>query len=348
MAETRKDLSQYDLGGVLKSAHQDENQALRVTSANTSVPPSYSRVDLTYNASKSVTNAKFYRGDLPEVTEIKPVADVAGSLNNTYFTIYSENDESQYNVWYNVSGGGIDPAPVGSVGIEVMIETGDTAAVVTFATKVALDKIADFKAVTISNTKIKVTNVRHGLCTPVSDFNSGFAVVQKRVGTECLLKSVDIPFDGNSKYIFNTQEKKFEVESISALGIVEVDIDADSGDNLSISRHENYRNITDDVDLLGTALSTSTYTEIWSYVATEDLRVRILKVKADTLGSFRIKIESNIKDYFRTSPIERNCTFSFIEDLEVLTGDTLTIEFLPERLRITNYNFFFRTEGYVK
>jgi len=64
---TEKEFSQYDPGGVLKSAHDDKNQALRVTNANTSIPSKYSRADLTYNAEGSVTNAKFFEGTYAEV-----------------------------------------------------------------------------------------------------------------------------------------------------------------------------------------------------------------------------------------------------------------------------------------
>lgn len=123
MAEENKEFSQLDLGGVLRSAHEDKNKSLRVTSANTSVPARYSRVTLTYNASDSVTNAKFYQGTLGEIRHVTFVDDVAGSLNNAYFTLYTENDEALYHCWYNVSGGGTDPAPVGSCGLENLIHT---------------------------------------------------------------------------------------------------------------------------------------------------------------------------------------------------------------------------------
>lgn len=342
-----KDLSQYDLGSVLRSAHQFENDALRVTSANTSVPPKYSRVALTYNGSDSVTNAKFFEGSLAEVREITFAADSAGSLNNTYFTLYSENDESLYHVWYNVAGGGTDPAPVNSVGIEVPIETNDSAEIVLLATRLVLENKSDFKVEEIGPIKLKITNSRKGVASNTQDFGTGFTFNTVQQGDERLLKSVDIPFDGNTRYIFNTQEKKFEVESIAALGTVAVEVDAADGDNIAISRHENFRNLTFDEDYIDTDFTTNTYTEVLSYAATEDLKVRAVKAKADTLGTFRIKINGTISDYFKTSNFDRNCRFLFLEDLEVNNGDTISVEFVPERIRLSNYNFFFRIEAYV-
>jgi hypothetical protein len=212
---TEKELSQYDLGGVLKSAHDDKNDALRVTNANTSVPSKYSRVDLTYNASGSVTNAKFYKGTYAEVREITFVDDVGGSLNNTYFPLYSENDESLYHVWYNVNGAGVDPAPANSQAVEVEINTNEQKEVVALATKLALEKIEDFKVDKCLPYTLRVVNTRKGLATDTVDSGTGFKFVVTLQGAECLIKSVEVPFDGESKYLFNTQEKRFENFPIS-------------------------------------------------------------------------------------------------------------------------------------
>lgn len=228
MAEENKEFSQLDLGGVLRSAHEDKNKALRITSANTSVPASYSRVTLTYNSDDSVTNAKFYEGTLPEERHIRFVADVAGSLNNTYFTLYSENDESLYHVWYNVSGGGTDPAPVGSCGIEIPIVTGDVASIVKLATQRCLEQFIDeFQVRELAADKLFVKNTRMGLCTNSADFGTGFELTTVQEGEEKLVKNIDIPFDGKTKYIYNTQEKRFESFPVSDATVTlagEVDI----------------------------------------------------------------------------------------------------------------------------
>jgi len=342
-----KDLSQYDLGSVLRSSHQLENDSLRVTSANTSVPPQYSRVALTYNGSDSVTNAKFFEGSLAEVREVQFTGDDSGSLNNTYFSLYSENNEALYHVWYNVSSGGTDPAPANSVGIEIPIETDDSAEIVLLATKLVLQYYEDFKVENVSELKLKISNVRKGLADDTQNFGTSFLIETVQQGDERLIKSVDVPFDGNSRYLYNTQEKRFEVESIASLGTVSVEVDAADGDNIAISRHENFRNLVFEEDYVDTDFSTSSYTEILTYLATEDLKIRGLKVKADTMGTFRVKVNGTIADYFKTSNFDRNCRFLFLEDLKVDTGETVSVEFVPERIRLNNYNFFFRIEAYI-
>lgn len=224
MSDKDKEFSQLDLGGVLRSAHEDKNSALRVTSANTSVPPKYSRVELTYNASDSVTNALFYEGTRAEEREVQFVADSSGSLNNTYFTLHSENDESLYHLWYNVSGGGTDPAPAGSVGIEINIETDDPAEIVKLATEQVLRNHRDFRTYELAPSKTKIVNTRKGLTTNSSDSGTGFGIVTTQEGAEELIKSIDVPDDGKNIYKFNTQEKKFEVFPVSS-GILSGEVD---------------------------------------------------------------------------------------------------------------------------
>jgi hypothetical protein len=222
----KKDLSQLDPGGVLKSAHELENHSLRVSNANSSVPPQYSRVSITYNASGSITNALFYLGTVAEKRHIHAIADSSGSLNNTYFPLYSENDESLYHVWYNVSGGGTDPAPVGSKGIEIPIETNDSAAMVAFATHLVLECFKqDFEVEMCGDEIVVIANTRMGLATNTVDMGTGFGITTIDEGAEKLIKSIDIPYDGTVKYIYNAQERKFEAFPVASVEVIIGEVD---------------------------------------------------------------------------------------------------------------------------
>lgn len=68
---------------------------------------------------------------------ITPVADVAGSLNDTYFEFSSPT--VSYYVWYNVNSLGTDPALAGKTGIEVALATGAAASAVVTATVSAIE-----------------------------------------------------------------------------------------------------------------------------------------------------------------------------------------------------------------
>lgn len=110
-----------------------------------------------------------------EKTQVQCVADVASSLNNTYFTLHSAADATAYYVWYNVGGAGVDPAP-GGTGIMVAIAANASALTVAAATAAAVDASADFVAAT-DQSKVIVTNAAVGTATDAADTGStGFTI----------------------------------------------------------------------------------------------------------------------------------------------------------------------------
>lgn len=205
-------LSDLGMGQVLRNSHDMKDGVLKVKNGISDVPSGYTRVDLTYATDGFLSEARFFKGVLNEITELETVADSSGSLNNKYFLLYSAYTQTTYYVWYNVSGGGTDPAVPNAAGVEVAINTDDPAPIVALATRLTLDCIECFKVtpVGVSTNKIKIQNVEKGPATDTVDFNTGFTVTKIQDGTEELLKHIVIP-DSNVKYMFNEYEKKFEV-----------------------------------------------------------------------------------------------------------------------------------------
>src|ERR1700733_2564833 len=54
---------------------------------------------------------------IANIQTITTVADVSGSLNSTYFTVYSAGNLQGFYVWFNINSAGVDPAPAGLTGI---------------------------------------------------------------------------------------------------------------------------------------------------------------------------------------------------------------------------------------
>ena len=73
----------------------------------------------------------------------------------------------------------------------------------------------------------------------------------------------------------------------------------------------------------------------------------MIKIKADTFGIFKLIVDGSIRDYKRISNFERNCVFEFSEDEDFPNATDLEIEFVPERIKLTSYDFFMRIEAYV-
>lgn len=122
----------------------------------------------------SVSDLAFLQGDIlyfvataiAEVSTIECVADVAGSLNDTYF--YINTPENEYYVWFNADAGGTDPEVAGKTGVEVAISEDDTADTVAAAVKTALDALADMAASVVTDT-VTVTNGTGGAVEDPSD-----------------------------------------------------------------------------------------------------------------------------------------------------------------------------------
>ena len=110
-----------------------------------------------------------------EVTEVDCVADVAASLDGSYFLINSAANATAYYVWIDVDAGGNDPAPVGKTPIHVSISSNDSANAVAAAVQAAVDASADFSA-TVDMDAVTITNAAVGVATDAADNDTGFAI----------------------------------------------------------------------------------------------------------------------------------------------------------------------------
>jgi hypothetical protein len=106
----------------------------------------------------------------PVVSDITTVADVAGSLNSTFFTFNSAGDLYPYYVWYNINSAGVDPAPAGRIGIQVAGATGATANTLATATRAAITAAAGSQVtVTGATNHVILTTTSSGTSTAAAD-----------------------------------------------------------------------------------------------------------------------------------------------------------------------------------
>jgi hypothetical protein len=99
---------------------------------------------------------------------VTTVADVAGSLNSTYFLLNAANSGVEYYVWYNVNSAGVDPAVPTKTGVEVALATGDTADDVAAATATEIDALSAFAASATTDV-VTIVNSAAGNFEPASD-----------------------------------------------------------------------------------------------------------------------------------------------------------------------------------
>lgn len=207
---TRKESSNLDFGGAIRNSHEQKADALRVLDMDNLVNEYWSRADnLVYDSEGSLTSIDFLYDQTKGKYKIQTVADVAGSLNNTYFLLDTAQEAKKYYVWYNVGATGTDPMVAGRTGIAVPIAFNDSAAIVALATKLILDATAELKATGVSNV-VTIENVEFGTSS-ISDVSTGFTLTTVIAGTSEVVKSIELVAPPETKYLYNEFEKQIEL-----------------------------------------------------------------------------------------------------------------------------------------
>lgn len=127
-----------------------------------------------------------------QVINVATVADIAGSLAGKYFTFWDANNQIEYYAWYNVSGIGTNPAPSGMTGIEIFINTNDSANTVAMKTSNAIGVLSfDFSSTFSTNNAI-ITNANEGIAGSPTNGTSGFttSITTPGVGANASLKQI--------------------------------------------------------------------------------------------------------------------------------------------------------------
>ncbi len=123
-----------------------------------------------------------------EVTNVTFAADVSGSKNSTYFNFSSAGDAHLYYVWFNINSAGVDPAPAGRTGIQVVGATGATAATLATAAIAAINlvTVGYVTASAGSSGHVILTNVQYGDSTDAANgtasYGASFSITQGSFG----------------------------------------------------------------------------------------------------------------------------------------------------------------------
>lgn len=107
-----------------------------------------------------------------EVQTVTTVADSSGSLNSTYFVVYSAGNLQGFYVWFNINSSGVDPAPAGLTGIAVAGATNITANNLAAAIKTAVaanSAAASYFTITGATNNVIFSNIQVGTCTAAAD-----------------------------------------------------------------------------------------------------------------------------------------------------------------------------------
>jgi hypothetical protein len=223
--------SQYDVGLVVKEVHDFHGQSIRVSDTRSVVSNYYTHFRAEYNQENQPIEVSYFRGSEPHKTTLGCVADLNGSLQETYIQIYSAPDNKPFHVWFNVDNLGVDPAPVGSTPIEIQINSNDPASVIAMAVSLTLNTLykADF-SVSRANSVVDIRTVGLGIVTSSSNFGTDFAITNMN-GQQELVSFIQIGYDGVDpvykgqvlkNYRFNLFSGEFEHREEAAVPLNEI------------------------------------------------------------------------------------------------------------------------------
>lgn len=207
--KTPKGLTQLDMGGVLRNSHSIKAEALRTVDIDNLVEGFYNRVNVSYTDGSATGATAFYDKEV-EIFDVTFPNDVGGSLNSKYWLLNSAIDETEYYVWYNVSGGGTDPSIAGKTGVEVVLQTNDSSVIVQMATKLALNSISDF-IIKGTGSTLNIQNTEPGETTDPVDANAGITLNIINQGVTEEVKTFVLDPVAEAKYLYNEYEKTFEL-----------------------------------------------------------------------------------------------------------------------------------------
>lgn len=152
--------------------------------------------------------------DVKEAAEVTRVTTIAGASvpQSSYFTFAAAFDSTEYYVWYNVNGGGVDPAVVGKTGIMVAVALADTASQVASATMTAINTAAG--ADVTATVLVDVVTITNDIVGPATDAAQGTpsTTFTIQIVTQGFDPDIDIIIPGSA------DNNTIDVEAINTLG----------------------------------------------------------------------------------------------------------------------------------
>ncbi len=202
MATKPEDRSKLDQVQQVRKGYMPEENAAATVQVNNLVPARFSRLAMKYNACCCITKITYFCDNFQEQTSVVTGGDNCSSLNSTYFNLYSARDVTKYYIWYDVDGGGTDPAVSCSTGIKISLSKNDPAQVVALATKQKLDEEIDFDAsLDVGQKNVIITNEVGGISTNSTDNNTGFTLSSPTEGMNRIVAILIFDYDANGNVI---------------------------------------------------------------------------------------------------------------------------------------------------
>jgi hypothetical protein len=135
---------------------------------------------LIINCTENGVKPNSYTANTPVVLT-NTLGALPNRLNGKWFYINSTNDVDQYYLYFNVSGGGIDPLITGKTGLPVILSSGASAISVANQIKSVLEETGKF-VVEQYNDQLFITNTTVGTVSEANANNTNFTIDVRQKG----------------------------------------------------------------------------------------------------------------------------------------------------------------------
>ena len=197
--------TQLDSAQTLKGSFSELQSALRTFGTNAILKDAYTDIIQITNAQGESNSCRILASKHVVLTDkTKFRADVAGDLAGTYFTIQEYSSKKTHAFYYVVSGVGVAPG-VGDIETPIILENNDTAAIVTYSTKLVLDSIEGIIVVqkSLLSSFLTIEYLEFGGDSLVDVATSGFMTSNLVQGESFKVGEICLDYDLNGNPIYN-------------------------------------------------------------------------------------------------------------------------------------------------
>jgi len=196
--------TQLDPGQVLKGAFSEYQSGLRTFATTPILKDSYTHFIQQVNGSGFPTYVEYWQATSTAIDKLQFGPDVSGSKAGTYIVLQEYLTKRTHVLYYVVSGSGSAPG-IGDIETPVNIVTNDSAALITYATKLVIDTVEEFTATQngLLSSYLEIEYFHFGDTTAIDVATSGFVTNRLVEGTSFKVGEVYLEYDVDNNPIYN-------------------------------------------------------------------------------------------------------------------------------------------------
>jgi len=197
--------TQLDMGQVVRGSFSEQSSALRTVGVSGVLKDTYTHFIQEFNTSEHLTKVTYYQSTDPAVDVITFTSDASLDDGNRRYIVVQEFLTKVTRTFY-IRLNGLGAAPgISDIETAIDLNTGDSAPVICYAFKQAMDNIDGF-AVTSKSvlaTSLEVEYLQFGETEAVTIFGLGISAARSKEGDSCVVGEIELSYDDDGNVVYN-------------------------------------------------------------------------------------------------------------------------------------------------